>query len=153
MTQNNIQGSFVINGQYIKDLSFEAPNGAGTFMIEGEGVPNLNFDLNATNLEGSVYEVSLKMQIDLKVGEVAIYVLQLDYRGIFTIEGIEGDDLSKVLMVHCPSFMYPYIRSIVYNVITASAFAPPIMNPIDFLGIYNAKFGNAEKVPEGALKN
>lgn len=152
MTKNIAEGSFIINGQYIKDFSFETPNGAGTFLIEGEGQPSVDFDIMASQLENNVYEVALKMQIDLKINDVAIYLLQIDYRGIFTIEGFEGEALNKTLMVQCPLFLYPYLRSLVHNLIASSSFAPPVMNPIDFLGIYMSKFG-ATSVSEGELPN
>ena len=60
---------FIIQRIYIKDVSFEAPGAPDIFRAEWS--PQVDFDLatNFTKLSDSVYEVILKITVNVKVKE------------------------------------------------------------------------------------
>ena len=49
----------VINAQYIKDLSFEAPSAPGIFQVMQQKAPDINVSVNVDSnmFENNVYEI------------------------------------------------------------------------------------------------
>jgi preprotein translocase subunit SecB len=139
----NPQPSFVINVQYIKDLSYEVPNGATSYFYEGEAQPSYRLDLNILTVAENLYEVALISHLSLKIGENTVFVLELDYRGVFTLSNISNEEeLQRTLFVNCAQFLFPFARAIIQQIVTSSNFSPPAINPIDFMGLYLANKSN-----------
>ena len=65
----------LINGQYIKDLSFEAPNTPDVFSLIQEEVPaiEVNIDVEASPKDERLFEVSLTVRAEAKIKEQTIY--------------------------------------------------------------------------------
>lgn len=71
--------ALVINGQYIKDLSFEAPNTPGVFNLLQNELPNIQVDIDVQG-EGvgeNVFEVTLKVRAEARVKEETVYICEL----------------------------------------------------------------------------
>ena len=127
-------------GQFIRDLSFEnimAQNG-----VAGEVQPDVNvqvaLDAKKRSTENQ-YEVMTKLNIESKNkandGE-ALFVLELDYVGIFNIQGIPEEQMHPFLMIECPRMLFPFLRRIVSDVTRAGGFPPLNLDNIDFVAIY-----------------
>lgn len=151
------KNSFVINAQYIKDLSFENPKAPGIFFVNKEmelknsvdvEVIKLNIDENNFNdLENGIdiFEVCIRMHIevcvkksndveDAKNDTESLFILDIKYAGVIIVEAT--DDINMLLYVHCPHILFPYLRHLVH-VLTANGGYQPIMLPmIDFATIY-----------------
>ena len=52
-----------INGQYIKDFSFENPNSPHSLQTKGEPSIEINIDVGAKKLFEDVYEVALTISV------------------------------------------------------------------------------------------
>ena len=127
-------------GQFIRDLSFEnimAQNG-----VAGEVQPDVNvqvvLDAKKRSTENQ-YEVMTKLNIESKNkandGE-ALFVLELDYVGIFNIQGIPEEQMHPFLMIECPRMLFPFLRRIVSDVTRDGGFPPLNLDNIDFVAIY-----------------
>ncbi len=133
--------ALAINGQYIKDLSFESPNTPGILSELQNQQPdvNVNVDVNAAKLEGAenVFEVALDMRAELKLGEKVGFMVELKYAGVFTIN-VPEEHLSPVLLVECPRMLFPFARNIIADATRDGGFVPLLLQPIDFAGMYQA---------------
>jgi preprotein translocase subunit SecB len=144
------QPPIAINGQYIKDLSFESPN-SPTILGEMQNLteqPNINISVNISTakLEGpdsspNLYEVVLEMQAELKVAEKTGYIVELKYGGVFTLN-VPEEHLTAVLMIECPRMLFPYARQILSDTTQSGGFMPLMLQPIDFAGMYHNRLAN-----------
>ncbi|WP_278922190.1 MULTISPECIES: protein-export chaperone SecB [Pseudophaeobacter] len=142
-----------ILGQYIRDMSFEnvmAQNGAG-----GEVQPDVNVAVNLDAKKRSVenqYEVMTKLNIESKnkEGGDVLFVLELEYVGVFNISGVPEDQLHPFLLIECPRMTFPFLRRIVSDVTRDGGFPPLNLDNIDFVAIYRNELARrqAEAAPQ-----
>jgi preprotein translocase subunit SecB len=133
------QPMLVINGQYIKDLSFEVPNAPAIFTQAGTPpeIP-INIDVKARNVQGNVFEVVIDISIHAKIKDQPAFILELSYGGVFTIN-VAKEALQAVLLIECPRLMFPYARNIVSDITRDGGFAPLMLTPIDFAQLYRQR--------------
>ncbi|CUH86556.1 Protein-export protein SecB [Phaeobacter sp. CECT 5382] len=142
-----------IMGQYIRDMSFEnvmAQKGAG-----GEVQPDVNVSVNLDAKKRSVenqYEVMTKLNIESKnkEGGDVLFVLELEYVGVFNISGVPEDQLHPFLLIECPRMTFPFLRRIVSDITRDGGFPPLNMDNIDFVAIYRNELARrqAEAAPQ-----
>lgn len=128
-----------ILGQFIRDMSFEnvmAQKGAS-----GEVQPDINVKVNVTANQRQVenqYLVATKLNVESKSkksGDV-LFLMELDYCGIFHVEGVPKDQLHPFLMIECPRMLFPFIRRVVSDVTRDGGFPPLNLENMDFVAIY-----------------
>jgi preprotein translocase subunit SecB len=122
--------------QYIRDLSFE--NIAAQKGIASDGKPDVKVQVNLdAQAKGSDrFEVALKMKIESNVGASPIFILELDYAGLFFIQNIPAEQVHALLMIECPRQIFPYVRRIVGDVSRDGGYPPLNLEQIDFLALY-----------------
>ena len=97
--------------QYIRDMSFE--NILAQKGITGEVQPNVSVQVNIDAKKRPVehqYEVIIKSNISSKTKDKdePMFLLELEYAGIFHIENIPEDQLHPYLMIECPRMIFPF---------------------------------------------
>ncbi len=127
----------VINAQYIKDLSFEAPTAPGIFAVMQNSQPDISININVeTNLfQENIYEVALKLESQCKVGDNVGFILELEYAGLFTVN-VPEEHRHAILMIECPRILFPFARNILADVSRDGGFPPVMLGPIDFVAMY-----------------
>lgn len=132
---DNSVKSISVEGQYIKDLSFENPGAPGSFQNLSQQKVDLNVDIKVAKLAENSYEVTLVIQVNSKSGEDTIFIVELSYSGIFSIQ-IPEQELQPILMVYCPNLLFPYVRRILSDVTRDGGLPPLMLDPIDFSRLY-----------------
>jgi preprotein translocase subunit SecB len=125
--------------QFIRDLSFEnilAQKGVG-----GDVQPevDINVAMEPRNRTAeNQYEVTMKLQITSKNKgtDDKLFILEMDYAGIFHIENVPQEQMHPYLLIECPRMIFPFVRRIVHDVTRDGGFPPLNMETIDFLGLY-----------------
>ncbi len=140
---NNINLKFIINAQFLKDLSFENPN-APNSLRNVAGNPKFKIDADVKSKElpdhgKNIYEVELAIKCETKSEENILFLVEGVYNGIFTIENANNDILEKILLIECPKFLFPFLRSIIANCTREAGFPPLMIAPLDFVGMYEKK--------------
>ena len=125
--------------QYIRDMSFE--NILAQKGISGEVQPNISVQVNIDAKKRPVehqYEVIIKSNISSKTKEKEepMFLLELEYAGIFHIENIPEDQLHPYLMIECPRMIFPFLRRIVSDITRDGGFPSLNLETIDFLALY-----------------
>ncbi len=131
-----------ILAQFIKDLSFE--NAVAQKGVEGEVQPDIQVQVNLDAKKRGVdnqYEVISKFNITSKnkSGGEPLFLLELEYGGIFHIENVPEDQLHPFLLIECPRMLFPYVRRIVSDVTRDGGFPPLNLENIDFLALYRSE--------------
>ena len=125
--------------QYVRDMSFEnilAQKGSN-----GQVTPDVQVQVNLDakkRQQDNQYEVVLKLNIDSKSkeGNIQLFLLELDYAGVFHVENIPEDQLHPFLLIECPRMLFPFVRRIVSDVTRDGGFPPLSLETIDFLALY-----------------
>ena len=146
-----------ILAQYVRDLSFE--NILAQKGVDGELNPEIQVNVNIDAKKRTTdkqFDVIIKLRVDSKSKNTnnILFVLELDYGGIFQIENVPDDQLHPYLLIECPRMLFPFLRRIVSDVTRDGGFPPLNLENIDFLKLYrqevdrrkNAKEKNGPKV-------
>ena len=112
--------------------------------------PSFNIDVDvkskALNDHGkNIFEVELIVKGETKIEDKPLFLIEGSYCGIFTIENAESDVLEKILLIECPKFLFPFLRSIIANSTREGGFPPLMLNPVDFVGMYEGKKSASKK--------
>ncbi|WP_371038857.1 MULTISPECIES: protein-export chaperone SecB [unclassified Rhodosalinus] len=125
--------------QYVRDMSFEnilVQKGA-----RSEGQPDIqvkvNLDARKREAENQ-YEVIIKLSITSASKETGdpLFLMEIDYAGVFHVENVAREQLHPYLMIECPRMLFPYLRRIVSDVSRDGGFPPLNLENIDFLQLY-----------------
>lgn len=131
----------VIN-QFIRDMSFEnilAQKGGGG-QVQPDIQVQVNLDAKKREAEHT-YEVVLKLSIasNAKETKAPIFLLEIEYAGLFLIEGIPEDQLHAFLLIECPRMLFPFVRRIVSDVTHDGGYPPLNLDNIDFVQLYRSE--------------
>ena len=135
--------------QYIKDLSFENPG-----ITSPQAQPNidLGIDVGATAHSGgeNLYEVSLRMQAKALAGETVLFMLELDYSGLFQLQNFKNEEMEAALLIECPRQIFPFARRIISDITRDGGFPPLLVDPIDFRALYISQKQRQAAAPDDA---
>ncbi|WP_299421757.1 protein-export chaperone SecB [uncultured Shimia sp.] len=128
--------------QFVRDMSFEnilAQKGSA-----GNPQPDVqvqvNLDAKKRNADHQ-FEVAMKLNITAKNKEdgAEMFILELDYAGVFHVEGVPEDQLHPFLLIECPRMLFPFVRRIVSDVTRDGGFPPLNLETIDFVALYRSE--------------
>ncbi len=125
-----------IIAQYIKDLSVENPNAPASFNWQGQPQIDIQFNIASQPVEGDMHEVILKMEVSAKADEGTAYVVDLSYAGLVGMRNLEDAQAHAFLFAHAPAILFPFARRVVSDAVRDAGFAPLMLDPIDFNGLY-----------------
>lgn len=131
-----------VMAQFVRDMSFE--NILAQKGVQGDVQPDVqlqvNLDAKKRNAENQ-YEVILKIQVMSKAKESSdtLFVLELEYAGVFHVENVPDEQLHPFLLIECPRMLFPFVRRIVSDVTRDGGFPPLNLETIDFLQLYRTE--------------
>ena len=142
------QPPLVVNVQYIKDLSFEVPNAPDIYAtLRSQPQVSINLDVQARALQDgqNVYEIVLAVKAEAREpvqngGEGRpVFIAELQYAGVFTLNGVPPDSVEPLLLIECPRLLFPFARAILSDVTREGGFPPVLLQPIDFVGLWQSR--------------
>jgi preprotein translocase subunit SecB len=117
---------------YIKDCSFEAPNGPFVQQQSQQQTSpsvNLNLATRANVLAQDLHEVVLQVNLEAKIGEKTVWLLELQQAGAFLIRNLPSNDMNQVLTIMAPNYLMAYARATVSELVSKGGF-PPFLLPL-----------------------
>jgi preprotein translocase subunit SecB len=153
------QAPLVVNIQYVKDLSFEVPGAPQVFtQLRAQPQVNINLDVQARRVQEnqSIFEVSIMIRAEAHEASTpagngqsaaappTIFVAELTYAGVFTLSGLPDNAVEPVLLVECPRILFPFARNILAEVTRDGGFPPVLLQPIDFVALWQARRAQAQ---------
>ena len=145
-------------GQFIRDMSFE------NIIAQKGGAPDMQPDIQVqVNLDAkkrgqeNQYESSIKLQITSKDKEsdAVLFVLEVDYVGLFFIDNIPDAQMHPFLLIECPRMIFPFLRRVVSDITRDGGFPPLNLETIDFVSLYRNELAKrqAEAAPADTALN
>ena len=147
------QPQMKVLGQFVRDLSFE--NIMAQKGISGEVQPDVSVQVNLDAKKRSVenqYEVAIKLKVDsnAKAGGEQLFLLELEYAGIFHIEGVPEAQMHPFLLIECPRMLFPFLRRIVSDVTRDGGYPALNLENIDFVSIYRNELARQQAAQQAA---
>jgi preprotein translocase subunit SecB len=143
---------FRMQKMYTKDLSFENPNAPAVYITPQKLEPavEVNLKLNNKKMDEDHWEVAVQItaKISTKDDDKVMFILEIEHAGVFLLKNIPEEHIQMILAVDCPTLLFPFTRQIVSQVSTDGGFAPFLMEPVNFMAL----FQNAKK-KEGEVEN
>ena len=157
-----IQPNTKVLAQFIRDLSFEnilAQKGLDTNTPPDIKV-KVNLDAKKRKSENQ-YEVLIKLSVvssaktenSSESENSKLFILEIEYGGIFEVTGVPEDQVHPYLMIECPRILFPYLRRIVGDVTRDGGFPPLNLEQINFLALYQNEIARRQAEAEKATKN
>lgn len=135
-----VQPRMQVLAQFIRDLSFEnavAQKGAPQGEVQPEITVQVSLDARKRGTE-TQFEVISKYRVTStnKADGATLFLAELDYGGVFQIDGVPQDQLHAFLMIECPRMMFPFVRRIISDMTRDGGFPAFNMDPVDFVALY-----------------
>jgi preprotein translocase subunit SecB len=144
-------------GQFIRDMSFEnavAQKGLSNADVQPDIQVQVSLDARKRPVDHQ-YEVITKFKITSsnKADKAPLFLMELDYGGIFHIEGVPDDQMHPYLLIECPRMLFPFVRRIISDVTRDGGFPPLNVDTVDFLALYRGEIARraAQQKPAEAL--
>ena len=126
--------------QYIRDLSFE--NVVSQKGLQGGEVqPDIQVQVSLDARKRAVdhqYEIISKFKIQSrnKANNDALFLMELEYAGIFHVENVPDEQMHPFLLIECPRMLFPFVRRIVSDMTRDGGFPMLNLDTVDFLALY-----------------
>ena len=141
--------SISIKAQYLRDMSFEnvsVQQSGGRMDAKPEIQVGVNLD--AKKRDEDLYEVILKVNATAKGEDLVMFLVELEYAGVFEIKNVPQNQLHPVLMIECPRIIFPFARRIVSDLTRDGGYPPLMLDMVDFAGIYRAELEKRRKATD-----
>lgn len=133
--------------QFIRDLSFE--NIVAQKGVTGDVTPDVRVQVALDAKKRTVdhqYEVYTKFTITSKskTTDQTLFLMELDYGGLFHVENVPEAQLHPFLMIECPRMLFPFVRRIVSDISRDGGFPPLNLDNVDFVQLYRQELARRQ---------
>ena len=133
--------------QYVKDLSVENPKAPESFQWQEQPNLDVQFNIGARQVNQEVTEVELKISVNARGQAGSFYIVELSYCGLMGMRNMTDQQKHAFIYAEGPRLLFPFARRVVADATRDAGFAPLILEPIDFNGVY---LQNLQQQQDGA---
>jgi preprotein translocase subunit SecB len=134
--------------QFIRDMSFEnmvAQKG----LTSGDVQPDIQVAVSLDarkRAQDHQFEVIQKFRVTSKnkANNDTLFLLEVDYGGIFHVEGVPDEQMHPFLMIECPRLLFPFIRRIISDITRDGGFPPLNIDTVDYLALYRQELARRQ---------
>ncbi|MBD5771010.1 protein-export chaperone SecB [Marinomonas colpomeniae] len=121
---------------FLKDISFESPRSPMVFQEEWKPEVGLELNTKSRQVGENVFEIVLHITVTVKNNGEAGYLVEIQQGGLFTISGLDDQQLHHALGAFCPATLFPYARENIDAVVVKGSFPAIMLAPINFDALY-----------------
>ena len=66
---------------------------------------------------------------------------------MFRIQNVPQEHLHPLVMIECPRLLFPFAREIIATAVRNGGFAPLLLDPVDFVALYQQRLAAAQAEP------
>ena len=71
--------------------------------------------------------------------EEVIFIAEVEQAGIFSVSGLDGERLNRLLATYCPNALFPYVREAIDGLTIKGSFPALLLSPVNFEALYEQK--------------
>ena len=132
---DSTQPNLALQGVYLKDCSFEAPQGP---RADGSWQPQINLELATTSspIEGDLREVVLTVTVAAKYNDKTLFLVEVKQAGAFLFQNLNDEDAKRAIASIAPGVLFPYARAVVSHLVSQGGFPQLLLPPVNFEALY-----------------
>lgn len=135
--------------QFVRDMSFEnmvAQKGLNSGEVQPDIQVAVSLDVRKRAQENQ-YEVIQKFRVTSKnkSNSDTLFLLEVEYGGIFHVENVPEDQLHPFLLIECPRLLFPFIRRIISDVTRDGGFPALNIDTVDYLALYRQELARRQQ--------
>ncbi len=126
--------------QFVRDMSFEnmvAQKGVTSSEVAPDIQVVVSLDARKRPADHQ-YDVISKYKVTSKnkANGETLFLCEVDYGGIFHVEGVPEEQLHPFLLIECPRLLFPFVRRIISDLTRDGGFPALNIDTVDFLALY-----------------
>lgn len=142
--------------QFIRDMSFEnmvAQKGLTGTEVQPDIQVAVSLDARKRTNDNH-YDVITKYKVTSKnkVNGDVLFLLEVDYAGIFLVTGVAEEQLHPFLLIECPRLMFPFVRRIISDITRDGGFPPLNIDTVDFVALYRQEIARRVEAQKTAVQ-
>lgn len=128
-----------ILAHFVRDLSFE--NVGAIKGTQAQGAPEISVQVNldGQNIGEDRYQVNMKLNAKAVNGEHTLFLVELDYSGVFSIANVPEAHIHPMMFIECPRLILPFARRVVADATRDGGYPPLMLDNVDFASLYRQK--------------
>ena len=143
------QVAIKVLGQFIRDMSFENALAQGSLQApKGQPDIQVQVSLDARKRETEhQFEVISKYRVESKSRDdgKTLFLIELEYAGLFHIEGVPQEQIHPFLLIECPRILFPFARRIISDLTRDGGFPSLNLDMIDFMALYRQELARQQQ--------
>lgn len=141
--------------QFVRDMSFEnlvAQKGITGSDVQPDIQVGVSLDARKRPADHQ-FDVITKYKITStnKANGETLFLLELDYAGIFHVEGVADEQLHPFLLIECPRLLFPFVRRIISDVTRDGGLPALNIDTVDFLALYRQELARRAEAQKPAV--
>ena len=145
---SDTQPTIGLISQYVKDLSVENPNAPKSYQWADQPQLDVQFNIQSNQIDEEVHEVSLKVTSTAKAPQGTAYIVEATYCGLIGIRNVPEAQSHAFLFAEAPRILFPFLRRVVADAVRDAGYAPLLLDPIDFAGLYQQQMEQRRREAE-----
>ena len=138
--------------QYIKDLSVENPKAPESFQWTEQPQIDVQFNIAARKINEEISEIELKISVASKTGQGTAYIVELAYCGLVGMRNMADEQMHAFTYAEAPRILFPFARRVIADAVRDAGFAPLLLDPIDFTGLFMHQLQQKQAQDEAAAE-
>ncbi len=140
--------------QFVRDMSFEnmvAQKGITGGDVQPDIQVGVSLDARKRPADHQ-FDVITKYKVTSKnkTNGDTLFLLELDYAGIFHVEGVTDDQMHPFLLIECPRLLFPFVRRIISDVTRDGGLPALNIDTVDFLALYRQELARRAEAQKPA---
>ncbi len=141
-----------IISQYVKDLSVENPKAPESFQWNSQPDMDVQFNIGARQINDEITEVELKIAATAKAEQGVAYIVELSFCGLVGMRNMPEEQRHAFSFAEAPRILFPFARRIIADAVRDAGFAPLLLDPIDFNGLYVQNLRQRQQAQDAAAQ-
>ena len=143
--------------QFVRDLSFEnlvAQKGLSGTEMQPDIQVGVSLDARKRPVAHQ-FDVIAKFKVTSKnkATDETLFLMELEYAGVFHVEGVPEEQLHPFLLIECPRMLFPFIRRIIADVTHDGGFPPLNIDNVDFMALYRQEMSRRAQAVQPSVTN
>ncbi|MEI6097366.1 MAG: protein-export chaperone SecB [Alphaproteobacteria bacterium] len=143
--------------QFVRDLSFEnlvAQKGLSGTEMQPDIQVGVSLDARKRPVAHQFDVISkFKVTSKNKATDETLFLMELEYAGVFHVEGVPEEQLHPFLLIECPRMLFPFIRRIIADVTHDGGFPPLNIDNVDFMALYRQEMSRRAQAVQPSVTN
>lgn len=141
--------------QFVRDMSFEnmvAQKGITGADVQPDIQVGVSLDARKRAADHQ-FDVITKYKVTStnKTNGETLFLLELDYAGIFHVEGVTDEQMHPFLLIECPRLLFPFVRRIISDVTRDGGLPALNVDTVDFLALYRQELARRAEAQKPAV--